>query len=213
MPGSAVPGIPATGIRLVVGLGNPGREYAGTRHNAGFAVLDRIASRLGASFGKDSKSEALVARIPGEELILMKPTTFMNLSGEAVSDYARFYRIDPSAVLVVADDVALPLGVLRLRKEGGSGGQKGLESVMIHFSTEQVPRLRIGVGGAVPGRDLSGHVLSKFLPEEQSTADAAFDRASDAVLCAVGKGMDHAMNLYNAAPAPDKSSTNTANQP
>lgn len=213
MPGSAVPATPATGIRLVVGLGNPGREYEGTRHNAGFSVLDRIASRLGASFQKDSKSEALVARIPGEELTLMKPTTFMNLSGEAVSEYARFYRIDPGAVLVMADDVALPLGAIRLRKEGGSGGQKGLESVLIHFSTERVPRLRIGVGGAVPGRDLSGHVLSRFLPEEQTAADEAFARASDAALCVVGKGMDHAMNLYNAASAPDKSSTNTANQP
>lgn len=213
MPGSAVPGIPAAGIRLVVGLGNPGREYDATRHNAGFSVLDRIASRLGTSFRKDSKSEALVARVPGEELVLMKPTTFMNLSGEAVSDYARFYRIDPASVLVMADDVALPLGALRLRKEGGSGGQKGLESVLIHFSTERVPRLRIGVGGALPGRDLSGHVLSRFLPEEQAAADAAFDKASDAALCVVSKGMDHAMNLYNAAPAPDKSSTNTANQP
>jgi len=207
MPDSTAPG-----IRLVAGLGNPGREYDGTRHNVGFSVVDRLASTLGASFTKEAKWDAFVARVPGSDLVLIKPTTFMNLSGEAVGDYARFYRISSVSTLVVADDVALPLGALRLRKEGGSGGQKGLESVLVHFSTEQVPRLRVGVGGA-SGADLAGHVLSRFRPEEQSLAEESISRSVDAALCAVRNGMENAMNLYNASPASDKSSNNTANQP
>lgn len=197
-----MPETPAQGPRLLVGLGNPGREYEGTRHNAGFMVLDRVASRLGASFSKEPKWDAWVAKVPGRDLTLLKPTTFMNLSGESAVEYARFYRISHSEVFVVTDDVALPLGTLRIRQEGGSGGQKGLESILIHFATEQVPRLRVGVGGAASGADLSGHVLSRFRPEEQAAADEALDRAADAVLCAVGDGIGPAMNLYNATPTP-----------
>jgi PTH1 family peptidyl-tRNA hydrolase len=194
MPGSA------GGIRLIAGLGNPGKEYEGTRHNIGFAVLDRLAHQLGASFSKESKWDAFVARVPGRDIALLKPTTFMNLSGEAVGEYARFYRIPPASSLVVLDDVALPLGTLRLRREGGSGGQNGLKSVLIHFSTEQVPRLRVGVGAATQGSDLSDHVLSKFRPEEQSSADEAITRAVNAVTCVINQGFDHAMNLYNSTP-------------
>ena len=207
MPDSAATGEwpAAPGIRVLAGLGNPGREYDGTRHNVGFAVLDRIASQLGISFSKEPKWDALVARAPGSELILIKPTTFMNLSGESVCDYARFYRIPTESVLVIADDVALPLGALRIRREGGSGGQKGLESVLIHFATEQVPRLRVGVGAATPGADLSSHVLARFRPEEQSTVEESFSRAAEAALCAVKRGLADAMNLYNVAPSSDKS--------
>jgi PTH1 family peptidyl-tRNA hydrolase len=195
-------------IRLVAGLGNPGREYDGTRHNVGFAVLDRIASKFGVSFVKESKWDAFIARVtlyPGLELVLLKPTTFMNLSGDSVGEYARFYRIPSTATLVVLDDVALPLGALRLRTEGGSGGQKGLGSVLIHFATEQVPRLRVGVGEASDNRDLSAHVLSRFSSEEQNNASEAIERAAAAVLCAAREGMIPAMNLYNAARNSDKS--------
>lgn len=210
MPDSAVPGPAstgpaATGIRVLAGLGNPGREYDGTRHNAGFAVLDLIASRLGLSFSKEPKWDAMVARDPASDLVLIKPATFMNLSGESVCDYARFHRIPAAAVLVIADDVALPLGTIRIRREGGSGGQKGLESVLIHFATDQVPRLRVGVGGASPGADLSSHVLARFRPEEQSAAEEGFSRAAEAALCAVKQGLVNAMNLYNGAPSSDKS--------
>ena len=209
----------AQGIRLVAGLGNPGREYEGTRHNVGFAVLDRIAFQCGVSFSKEAKWDAHIAKITlGScgELVLLKPTTFMNLSGDSVGEYARFHRIPSTATLVVLDDVALPLGALRLRTEGGSGGQKGLESVLMHFSTEQVPRLRVGVGGASEGRDLSSHVLSRFGPEEKNASEEAIARASDAVLCAAREGMIPAMNLYNAAANSDKSSKqqdNNATQP
>lgn len=199
-----MPDSEAQGLRLVAGLGNPGREYEGTRHNAGFAVIERVAEKLGAVFSREPKWDALVAKVPGSDLVLIKPTTFMNLSGESVAGYARFHRIPHGSVLVVADDVALPPGTLRLRREGGAGGQKGLESVLVHFATEQVPRLRVGVGGASEC-DLAGHVLSRFRPEELPVMEAALGRAASAVIDAVEKGLEPAMNLYNAAPVPDKS--------
>ncbi len=219
MPDSAGSGIrvdDSLGIRLVAGLGNPGREYEGTRHNIGFATLDLLAHCLGASFSKEKQWDALMARVPNTNLVLLKPTTFMNLSGESVGEYARFHRIPASSVLIVLDDVTLPLGMLRLRCEGGAGGQNGLKSVLVHFATEQVPRLRIGVGGAERfargGTDLSSHVLSCFRPEERSVADAAITRAADAALHALRQGMESAMNLYNAFPSSTKSGDNTANQ-
>ena len=203
-------------IRLVAGLGNPGREYQGTRHNIGFAVLDTLAQRLGVSFSKESKWDAYVARVaqaPDPDLSLLKPTTYMNLSGEAVGEYARCYRIPPASTLVILDDVSLPLGTLRLRREGGSGGQTGLKSVLVHFTTEQVPRLRVGIGGNSEGGDLSGHVLSRFRPEEQILADEAISRAADAAICVLKQGLENAMNLYNATPSTTKSGDNNANQP
>jgi peptidyl-tRNA hydrolase, PTH1 family len=203
-----MPDSTSLGLRLIAGLGNPGREYEGTRHNVGFAVLDAIASKLGVSFTKETKWDAWIAKAPldsGEELVLLKPITFMNLSGESVGEYARFFKLSAHSTLVVLDDVSLPLGTLRIRQEGSSGGQKGLESVLMHFATEQVPRLRVGVGGTAQGRDLSSHVLSKFAPEEQPEATAAVTRAAEATLCAVRDGLERAMNLYNAAPNPDKS--------
>jgi PTH1 family peptidyl-tRNA hydrolase len=199
-------------IRLIVGLGNPGREYEATRHNIGFAVLEILALRLGVNFSKETKWDAHLARWTtpmGSELVLMKPSTFMNLSGEAVGEYARFYRIPASSSLVVLDDAALPLGTLRLRRDGGAGGQKGLQSVLIHFGTEQVPRLRVGVGGAGEGTDLSDHVLSRFLPEERAPAMNAIARAADALLCVLNQGFDHAMNLYNATPSMTSKETTT----
>ena len=208
-----MPDSEAQGLRLIAGLGNPGREYEGTRHNAGFAVLDRIAAKVGASFAKEPKWDALVAKVPGSDLILLKPTTFMNLSGESVNEFARFHRIPHGSVLVVADDVALPPGTLRLRRDGGSGGQKGLESVLVHFATEQVPRLRIGVGGGSSGADLAGHVLSRFRPEELPVIGEAVSRSAEAVLCAVERGLETAMNLYNALPATDKSQHQQTEQP
>jgi PTH1 family peptidyl-tRNA hydrolase len=196
------------GIRLIAGLGNPGKEYDGTRHNIGFAVLDLLASRFGINFCKETKWDAFVARSNSQgthpDLSLLKPTTYMNLSGEAVGEYARFYRIPPQASLIVIDDVALPLGTLRLRRDGGSGGQNGLKSVLVHFATEQVPRLRVGIGGAKSSErgenDLSHHVLSRFHADEQHLATEAISRAADAISCILNQGMDHAMNLYNAAP-------------
>lgn len=195
------------GIKLIAGLGNPGKEYEGTRHNIGFAVLDALAAKLGASFSKESKWDAYLAKAMhnGTDLALLKPTTYMNLSGESVGEYARFFRIPADSTLIVVDDVSLPLGTLRLRREGGSGGQNGLKSVLVHFATERVPRLRVGVGGVQgderDGGDLSSHVLSKFRTDEQPLAKESISRAVDAITSVLNHGLAHAMNLYNASPS------------
>jgi len=180
-------------FRLIVGLGNPGRQYAGTRHNAGFLVVDELARRSSAAFRSEAKWDAEVA--PLSDQTLMKPQTFMNLSGEAVSNYARYYRIEPSQILVIYDDVALPLGDLRLRKSGSAGGHNGLESVMVHMTTEGVPRLRVGIGAA--GGTLHDHVLGRFSPQELPALEAAVKRAADAVEHASTRGIEPAMNIYN----------------
>lgn len=183
-------------FRLIAGLGNPGRQYVGTRHNAGFLVVDELARRAAVEFRFEPKWDAEVAVCGGR--ILMKPQTFMNLSGESVGNYARYHRLEPSEVLVISDDAALSLGDLRLRKSGSAGGQNGLESILIHLGTESVPRLRVGIGAA--SGTLHDHVLGKFLPEEISVLEAAVDRAADAVEYANAHGMEAAMNIYNQKP-------------
>jgi len=183
-------------FRLVAGLGNPGRQYAETRHNAGFFVLDELARRSAAGFRFEAKWDAEIVLCGGR--LLMKPQTFMNLSGESVGNYARYHRLDPAEVLVVYDDVALPLGQLRLRKSGSAGGHNGLESVLIHLGTEKVPRLRVGIGGA--SGQLVDHVLGKFLPEEWPKVESAVGRAADAIDHANAHGLDAAMNIYNQKP-------------
>lgn len=180
-------------FRLIVGLGNPGRQYVGTRHNAGFLVMDELARRSSAAFRFEAKWDAEVA--PHGDQLLMKPQTFMNLSGEAVANYTRYYRIEPSQVLVVYDDVALPLGDLRLRKSGSAGGHNGLESVMVHLTTEGVPRLRVGIGAA--GSTLHDHVLGRFSQDELPALEVAVKRAADAVEHASTRGIEPAMNIYN----------------
>jgi len=183
-------------FRLVAGLGNPGRKYAGTRHNAGFLVLDELARRAAVAFQFDSRWDAEVASCGGR--LLMKPQTFMNLSGESVGNYARYHRLDPSEVLVVIDDVSLPFGDLRFRRSGSPGGHNGLESVLIHLATESVPRLRFGIGAADGA--LHDHVLGKFLPEELPALETAIARAADAVEHANAHGLESAMNIYNQKP-------------
>lgn len=200
-----------TKIRLIVGLGNPGRNYDGTRHNIGFAVLDAFARHQGASFSFEKKWNAEVSKIPGispdqSDLILMKPKTFMNLSGTAVAGYARFFHLEAAQTLIVLDDIALPLGALRLRRSGSAGGQRGLESVLTHFSTQGVPRLKIGIGptDAAPQEyseaSLSDYVLSPFRREEQDFVDKSIQRAVDALDCLQREGLDTAMNFYNPIP-------------
>ena len=186
--------------RLLVGLGNPGREYAGTRHNIGFAVLDAFVKRHQLKFSFESKWNAEIAKTDSG-LVLMKPMTFMNLSGTAVASYARFFHIVAAETLVVSDDVALPLGGLRLRRHGSAGGQRGLGSVLTHFSTEEVPRLRVGVGESEdsdhPKRSLSNHVLSRFHKEELSHVEESIQRAVDALDYLQREGLDKTMNFYN----------------
>jgi PTH1 family peptidyl-tRNA hydrolase len=183
-------------IRLVAGLGNPGAEYVGTRHNVGFAALELLARRSDAAFEQQPKWSSAVARIG--DAILVKPLTFMNRSGEAVAAVASFYKVASLEMLVVIDDFALPLGRLRLRENGGAGGHNGLESVIATLATEDIPRLRLGIGAA-PERASIDYVLSPFFDEEKPRVATMIERAADAIKCAVDKGIVSAMNTFNKA--------------
>lgn len=182
-------------FRLVAGLGNPGRDYDRTRHNVGFLVADALARRAGASFAHEPKWNADVAK--AGDVTLMKPMTFMNLSGESVGDFCRFYKLEAAQALVVLDDMALPLGRLRLRPTGGAGGHNGFASVLVHLGTERVPRLRVGIGAAAGKSSVTGHVLGRFAPDEQPAVDAAVHRAADAIEYAQSHGFEAAMNRFN----------------
>lgn len=199
-------------LRLIVGLGNPGRQYDGTRHNIGFAVVDSLARQHQVEFSFSSKWNADVAKISQEgvgDLWLMKPQTLMNLSGTAVASFAHFYRLVPAEILIVLDEVMLPVGKIRLRCSGSSGGQRGLESVLMHFSTEAVPRLRLGVGTIADASEsdeekkknaqmtLSDFVLSRFESQEQSLVEASVQKALEAIETIREQNFKVAMNLYN----------------
>lgn len=181
-------------FRLVACLGNPGRQYENTRHNVGFLVADELARRSVVDFSFDPHWNADTAKAGGRTL--MKPKTFMNLSGEAVGGFARYYKIPTEQVMVVLDDTSLPLGTVRLRKSGTSGGHNGLESVLVHLGTERVPRLRVGIGR--PDRStLHDHVLGTFETAELPALSESIHRASDAFEYANAHGMDAAMNQFN----------------
>jgi PTH1 family peptidyl-tRNA hydrolase len=183
-------------MKAIVGLGNPGPEYAATRHNVGFEVVDELARRWHVKLKKWGKVAALAVSTEHGSL-LMEPTTFMNLSGEAVLSVGSFYKVDPSEWLVVVDDVNLSLGRIRLRKMGSAGGHNGLKSVIQHIGPD-FARLRIGVGRGDPKWDLADHVLSKFDHEERTSVEEAIGRAADAVEMFVAEGIDPAMNRFNA---------------
>ena len=181
-------------IRLVAGLGNPGTEYVATRHNVGFMVLDQFAAQFGSTWEKSGKWDALSTKCG--PVLLIKPLSFMNRSGYPLFAVAQFYKIDPREILVVLDDFALPLGRLRLRVRGGPGGHNGLESIIVQFGTEEIPRLRIGIGAA-PREGSVDYVLSRFFEEEKPLVRSTIDRAVEAVKCAVDNGLVSAMNTFN----------------
>jgi len=181
-------------VRLIAGLGNPGSEYQHTRHNIGFLVVDRLAAYFGSTWEKSTKRGALLAK--SGELILVKPITYMNRSGEPLAALAQFFKIEAREILVVLDDLALPLGRLRLRAGGGPGGHNGLESIIIQFGTEDIPRLRIGIGTA-PREGSVEYVLSGFFEEEKPLVRLTIDRAAEAVKCAIDNGLVSAMNTFN----------------
>jgi peptidyl-tRNA hydrolase, PTH1 family len=181
-------------IRCVAGLGNPGREYAGTRHNIGYMVVDRLADQLRLAWEKSAKWDAVTSK--QSELLLVKPMSSMNHSGYPLVAIAQFYKIEAREILVVLDDLALPLGRIRIREGGGSGGHNGLDSVILQFGTEQVPRLRIGIGAA-PAAGSVDYVLGRFFEEERPLVKAAVDRSVEAIKCAVDKGVVAAMNTFN----------------
>jgi len=187
-------------VKLIVGLGNPGRGYHGTRHNVGFAVADHLARRWEVAF-EHGRANALTARVGtgAAAQLLVKPLTMMNLSGEAVGGLAHFYKVDPPDIIAVADDVNLPLGRLRLRGSGSAGGHNGFRSIIACLGSDLFPRLRVGVGRGDPRRDLADHVLARFDPDEAEEVERAIARAADAVEAFLAEGIEAAMNRYNRA--------------
>jgi PTH1 family peptidyl-tRNA hydrolase len=186
--------------RLVVGLGNPGREYVRTRHNAGFMVLDQLAKRWRADWVAEKKFHCRLARVEREQAVvfLCQPQTFMNASGETTGLLANFYRLPSRQVLVVVDDADLPFGTIRLRPSGSSGGHHGLESIEAHLGTRDYPRQRIGIGRTDAGlREITGHVLSDFSRTESGLLEKVLQRAGDQIECWLARGVQPAMNLYN----------------
>ena len=185
-------------MRLIVGLGNPGAQYRGTRHNVGFEVIDVLARRLDLDF-ESAPADAVLARQrgPGARVMLAKPLTYMNRSGGAVQALRHYFRIEPEALLVVADDVNLPLGRLRGRKNGSDGGHNGFASIIAALGTGDFARLRIGVGRGDTRRSLTAHVLARFGADEQEEMEAAVERAADAIETFVEDGIDRMMNRFN----------------
>jgi len=189
-------------VYLIAGLGNPGRQYARTRHNAGFMVLEQLAERWQATWRAEKKFHARLARVErdGRKVMLCQPDTFMNASGEAVGPVAAFQKIPPSRVLVVVDDADLAFGQLRLRPDGSSGGHHGLESIEAHLGTRGYPRQRIGIGRDDPAaREISGYVLSPFRKEEQPLLEKVLQTACEQIECWLVEGAAQAMNRYNGA--------------
>ena len=187
---------------FIAGLGNPGPEYAGTRHNIGFVLVERLAARWRAAWTLERKFQARLARAErdGRKVILGQPQTFMNDSGEAVAAVARFYQLPAGRILIVVDDADLPLGQLRLRPEGSSGGHHGLESIEQQLGTRAYPRLRLGIGRrAEDQREITGHVLGRFEAAERKTMEEVLDRALQQVECWLGDGISEAMNKFNGA--------------
>ena len=184
---------------LVVGLGNIGDRYDRTRHNVGFDAIDQLADKLDIPVQR-LKYKALTntALLGGEKVLLMKPVTYMNLSGEAVRQAVDFYKIPPGRVLVVSDDTALAIGRLRIRQKGSAGGHNGLKNIIQHLGTDQFPRLRVGVGEKPhPDYDMADWVLGKFTGEDKKTIEAAVKRAADAIECILEQGIDRGMGKFN----------------
>jgi PTH1 family peptidyl-tRNA hydrolase len=186
-------------VKLVAGLGNPGPRYVQTRHNVGYLVVDELARRWDVSVEKyERRYEALVGQgqVAGQRVLLVKPQTYMNLSGGSVLAVQHFYRLDFADLLVVCDDLDLPVGRIRLRAGGSGGGQKGLENILLRLASNDVPRLRIGIG-KVDRSVTTEYVLGRFAPDERERIDEAVATAADAVECWLDKGIEAAMNRFN----------------
>lgn len=186
-------------MKLIVGLGNPGRQYAGTRHNVGFAVAEVLAKRYGSATPRARfHGEAVELNIGGHRTLVLCPHTLMNRSGLSVLEARDFYKLEPADLLVICDDLNLPLAKLRCRSKGTSGGQKGLQDILHRLGTDEVPRLRIGIGQPPAGWDAAGFVLSKFLTDELDPIRGAVERAAEAATDWIREGIEVCMNRYNA---------------
>ena len=184
---------------LIAGLGNPTREYDKTRHNVGFSVIDVLADKYNIDVS-DRKHKALCGRgvIEGEKVLLLKPQTFMNLSGESIREAVDYYKIDPEDIIVIYDDISLDPGQLRIRLKGSAGGHNGIKNIIAHLGTQEFPRIKVGVGAKPPKMDLADYVLSRFGAEEQKLMDEAFGEAAEAAVMMMTAGAERAMNHYNA---------------
>ena len=186
-------------VFLIVGLGNPGAEYARTRHNAGFALVEKLAARWKADWTNERRFGARIARSEqdGRRVLLCQPQTFMNLSGEAVGALKNFYQLPLNRLLVAVDDADLPLGEIRLRPNGGSGGHHGLESIEQHLGANDFARLRLGIGRADGAREITNHVLGRFDAVDAALMEKVFGRAADQAECWLADGIGKAMNRFN----------------
>ena len=186
---------------LIVGLGNPGKEYEKTRHNCGFRALDILAQKLGCKVDK-AKFQGLYGQITynGQKLYLLKPLTFMNLSGRSVLQLSAYYHIPPQRIIILFDDISLEPGRLRIRADGSAGGHNGIKSIISEVGTQDFPRVKIGVGAkAHPEQDLADWVLSGFTASEEKALASALERAADAALCIIDSGVPESANRYNGS--------------
>lgn len=185
-------------MKVVVGLGNPGQKYSQTRHNIGFMAVEKLAAHWGISALWQNRKNCQIAEYRSSEtIILAKPQTYMNLSGQAVGELVDWHKISVDDVIVIYDDVDLPLGKLRLRPKGGSGGHRGVESLICRFGTDAFLRVKIGINHPPDCWDTADYVLSRFTPEENLVLDAALKQSVDAVECILARGIDEAMNKFN----------------
>jgi len=188
-------------FKLIVGLGNPGRQYEDTRHNVGFMLLDRLALGAGVAFSSAPKWQSHLAKLPDDGTLLVKPQTFMNLSGRAIQQILSFHKWSVDQMLVIYDDVALPLGTLRFREKGSAGGHNGIKSILQHLGTDVFPRLKIGIGSSDPG-EMVGHVLGKFSPDERPILENTLATAYQAVQLARSQGIAVAANRHHTRSNP-----------
>jgi PTH1 family peptidyl-tRNA hydrolase len=189
---------PEQPMKLIVGLGNPGRQYVETRHNIGYRVIERLAERFGpVRFRSQFSGRTAGVSVAGQRVMLLEPQTYMNLSGQSVQPALAFYKLTPAELLVICDDLNLPVGKIRIRRGGSDGGQKGLRSIGQALAATDYPRLRVGIGSPAPGRDAADYVLSRFSPEERKLIDEAVDRAADAVAVWCKDGIEACMNRFN----------------
>ena len=185
---------------IIAGLGNPGKQYEWTRHNAGFMTLDVLADRYNIDVGEKAH-KALIGKgvIEGNKVILVKPQTFMNLSGESIRSVLDYYKVDPSEFIVIYDDISLEPGNLRIRKKGSAGGHNGIKNIIAHLGTQEFPRIRVGVGAKPPRMDLADYVLGHFSKGEKELMEQAFQDGAAAAVSMMTEGIDAAMNHFNGA--------------
>lgn len=187
-------------MKAIIGLGNPGMKYAGTRHNIGFDAVTAIADKYNLSINnKKFKGVYADGHIAGEKVLLVQPQTFMNLSGECVREVADFYKLNPDEIIIICDDINLDVGRLRIRKKGSAGGHNGLKNIIAHLGTEEFPRIRVGVGEKTEGWDLADYVLARFDKDSEPVIREALANVVGAVETWISEGIDAAMNRYNVS--------------